>query len=147
MSATSVAGVAVGTPADEAERQLVAELGPPAADALPGCFGEAGRALTWDALTVFLSDGGGGGPVVLRGWTVGSGPGGERLALPYGTAVGQSTDEVVARVPAAAGAVREEGPYTGSFLVTSEEAPGLLWAAAREGAAVDEMSFEPEVCD
>lgn len=137
----------VGTPADEAEHQLTEALGRPVSEALPGCFGESGRSLTWGALTAYLSDGGEGGPVVLSGWTVVSGPNSQQFELPFETAVGQRTDEVMNKVPAAEGAIVAEGPYAEAFLVTTPKAVGLLWRADAEGAVVDEASYEAEVCD
>lgn len=137
----------VGTPAEEAEQQLTSALGRPVVEALPGCFGETGTSLTWDALTAYLSDGGDGGPVVLSGWTVVTGPNSQRIALPYGTAVGQRTAQVMSKVPAADGEVMTEGPYAESFLITTPRAVGLLWRADAEGAVVDEAAYEAEVCD
>lgn len=147
VSPTDVAGVRVGTAAEETEQQLTKALGRPVVEPLPGCFSETGKSLTWDALTAYLSDGGDGGPVVLSGWTVVSGPNSQRVTLPYGTAVGQRSTEVMSKVPAAEGEVVTEGPYAESFLVTTPKAPGLLWRADAEGAVVDEAAYEPEVCD
>lgn len=147
ISSTDVAGVPIGTAGDEAERRLTEALGRPAAEALPGCYGESGRSLTWGALTAYLSDGAEGGAVVLRGWRVTSGPNSQRIALPYETTVGQTTDEVMSRVPAAEGGAMTEGPYAESFLVTTPRARGLLWRANAEGGVVDEVAYEAEVCD
>jgi hypothetical protein len=147
VSSTDVAGVPVGTAGDEAERRLTEALGRPAAQALPGCYGESGRSLTWGALTAYLSDGAEGGAVILRGWTVTSGPNSQHIALPYETAVGQTTDEVMSRVPQAEGAAMTEGPYAESFLVTTPRARGLLWRANAEGGVIDEAAYEAEVCD
>lgn len=147
VSPANVAGVRIGAPADEAAQRLTRMLGRPATQALPGCHGESGRSLTWGALTAYLSDGADGGPVVLRGWVVTSGPNSQRIALPYETAVGQRTDEVMSRVPAAEGAAVTEGPYAESFVVTTPEAPSLLWRADEEGGVVDEAAYEAEVCD
>jgi hypothetical protein len=147
VSSTDVAGVPVGTAGDEAERKLTEALGPPVAEALPGCYGESGRSLTWGALTAYLSDGAEGGAAVLRGWVVTSGPNSQRIALPYETAVGQTTDEVMSRVPAAEGEAVTEGPYAESFLVTTPRSSGLLWRADAKGGLVDEVAYEAEVCD
>ena len=144
---TDVAGVRIGTSADEAEQQLTRRLGRPDTDPLPGCYGESGRFLTWDALTVYLSDRAGGGPVVLSGWTVESGPGSQRIALPYETAIGERTDVVMNKVPSSEGGVAPEGPYAESFIISTTKAVGLFWRADAEGAEVDEASYNPEGCD
>lgn len=147
VSTTDVAGVPIGTSGDEAERRLREALGRPQAQELPGCYGESGRSLTWGALTAYLSDGAEGGAVVLRGWTVTAGPNSQEMALPYETAVGQTTDEVMSRVPAAEGEAMTEGPYAGLFGVRTSRAPGLLWLADAAGGVVDEVAYEAEVCD
>lgn len=103
--------------------------------------------MTWGALTAYLSDAGESRPVVLRGWEVTTGSNSDRLSLPYGTAVGQTTDEVAAKVPAARGEAMTEGPYSDAYLVRTTEAPGLLWRADKKGGAVDTVAYEAEVCD
>lgn len=147
VSPTEVAGVSVGTVGDEAERELTEALGRPVTQELPGCYGESGRSLTWGALTVYLSDAAESGSVVLRGWMVTAGPNSQRIALPYETAVGQTTDQVMGRVPASEGEAMTEGPYAESFLVRTPRASGLFWRADAEGGVVEEVAYEAEVCD
>lgn len=147
VSATEVAGVPIGTPADDAEQRLTKALGRPVKEALPGCYGETGSSLTWGSLIAFVSDGAERGDVVLRGWVVTAGPNSQRIVLPYDTAVGQTTGEVMSRVPAAEGTDVMEGPYAESFLVTTPETPNLLWRANAEGGVVDVAAYKAEGCD
>ena len=142
-----VAGVPLGTAADEAERRLREVLGTPATEPLPGCYGESGRRLTWRALTAFLSDGADGGAVELSGWEVVSGAGAAAIELPYDTAVGDAVREVLARVPSSTGRVLEEGPEAGTYAVTTENADGLFWLSPDEDGVVVEASFRAESCD
>lgn len=148
VSPTEVAGVPLGIAADEAERRLRQTLGVPVRQRLQDCDGQSsGQALTWKALRVFLTDGGDGGPVVLSGWLVDAGANAKTIGLPYDTAVGDSARDVLARAPASTGETSTEGPYAGTFVVTTDEAPGLLWLAASEDGFVDEASFAAPWCD
>ncbi len=133
----------------EAERRLRAALGKPTeTEPLPGCYGESGRHLRWDTLTVFLSDSAS-GPVLLTGWTVGSGASRQRWRMPYDVAVGDRVREVLADVPRAEGAVPEEGENTLFFVVRTPDAPGLTWTSttADDNGRVADVSYQAEGCD
>lgn len=147
MSPTDVAGVRLGTAADEAEVQLREVLGVPVVQDLPGCNGESGRSLTWQALTASLGDGADGGPVELSGWLVTEGTGAGDVLLPYDTTVGDSAAGVLASLPGATGEIAAEGPYAESFLITTEEAVGLLWLSPTRDGNVVEASFGAQTCD
>ncbi len=148
LSTQAVAGVPLGTAAADAERRLREELGEPTrADASPGCNGETGRTLAWEQLSVFLVDDDGQDPV-LSGWS--AGPGGRfAYRLPFGTRLGETAAATERRVPRSAGALLEEGPYAGSYVVRTREHPDLLWTAAgdTEQDLVDEVSFAAPTCD
>lgn len=148
MSGDSVAGVAIETAGGEAERRLQDALGRPSqADALPACNGETGRLLVWEQLRVFIVAEGGADPV-LSGW---SAEASQRFdyRLPYGTRLGESAAATQRRVPRSSGSLAEEGPLTGSYVVTTSERSGLLWIA--QGSTADDpiadVSFEALACD
>ena len=122
-------------------------LGVPESEELPGCYGESGRSLRWSALTAFLSDSGDGGPVTLTGWTVHDAATEQNIVLPYKTAIGDTVHEVLATVPGSIGQVSDEGPYTGTFVIRTAEAPGLIWLSPKRDGNVVEASFEAEECD
>lgn len=143
----SVAGVRLGTEANDAERRLRQALGLPVSAELPDCNGEIGRTLTWKSLTAYLSDSGNGGTVRLSGWSVEAGPTAKDIALPYDTAVGEAMREVLSKVPAATGLALEEGPYAGRFAVTTERAPGLLWLSSNQRGQVTAAAFQAVSCD
>lgn len=149
VSTTSVAGVRLGTGAEDAEQRLRSRLGTPSAsEPLPGCYGESGRVLQWGALLVYLSDSAG-DEVVLSGWQVMHGASPWRLDLPYDVDVGDAMRHVLARVPGASGGVPEEGENTIWFVARTSRAPGLSWLSFRgdAGGAVDEISYNGESCD
>lgn len=148
VNTTSVAGVRIGTPAAEAERRLRAALGKPMKTPLPGCYGETGHYLSWDALTVFLSDLAS-GPVLLTGWDVDAGPSRWRWRLPYDVDVGDGMRTALRNVPDAEGAVPTEGGSTGSFVVHTSRAPGLTWTSttADEDGRVASVNYMGEGCD
>jgi len=148
LTAKAVAGVPLGTPADEAQRRLVAAIGKPSGrESVLGCNGETGRLLSWAQLTVFLIDYEGANPV-LSGWSAASS---EQYAyqLPYGTRLGETAAATQQRVPRSSGEQAEEGPLTGSYIVSTPEQQALLWIAAGGTAAdpIDEVSFERLSCD
>jgi hypothetical protein len=148
LSAKAVAGVPVGTSADEAERRLVAAIGKPTKrDALPGCNGDKGRLLVWDRLTVFLVGEGDANPV-LNGWEARASTR-YKYRLPYRTRLGETAAATQQRVPRSSGEQAEEGPRTGSYIVTTLEQPALLWIAAGGKAAdpIDEVRFQGYSCD
>ena len=149
---SAVAGVPLGTPAAEAERRLVAALGPARKVALPGCNGERGFWLSWETLTVVVSDeypGEYGGGIVLAGWTVIGGPSRHTFALPFDVLPGTPVREVLSRVPEAKG-MRGEGPTDGQFLVHTAKMPDLSWLSGSfdDSGVVDDVSFRnPATCD
>ena len=152
---TSVAGVRLGTPAAEAERRLTAALGRPRKLALPGCNGERGFWLSWETLTVLLSDEYGdeygtesSDAVVLAGWTVIGGTSKHKLALPYDVLPGTPMRDVLTRVPGAKGNPGE-GATEGQYLVHTEQTPDLLWLSGSfdDSGVVDEVTFRNATCD
>lgn len=149
VNTTSVADVAIGTRAAEAERRLRAELGTPSmSEPLPGCYGESGQVLVWDTLVVYLSDSAS-GPVVLTGWNVVPGVSRYRWRLPYDVATGDGMRKALADVPGAVGAVPSEGENTLFFVVRTDRAPGLTWTSttADEDGRVAKVDFRGEGCD
>jgi len=147
VSTTAVAGVPLGTAADEAERRLTSTLGKPVTDPLPGCYGETGRSLTWGRLTAYLSDGAEAGEVVLRGWAVTSVATGPDVKLPFETAVGDSVAEVRAKVPSSIGETATEGEFAGSYLIRTPRAPSLFWKAPSPTGLVTDVDYMAEGCD
>ena len=132
----------------EAERRLREAIGQPTqAKELPACNGETGRFLIWEQLTVFVVGESGRDPV-LTGWTAEPS---KRFdyQLPFGTRLGESAAATQRRVPRSSGSVAEEGPLTGTYVVTTPERPGLLWIAKGPGAQdpVVEVSFQALACD
>jgi hypothetical protein len=147
VSLSAVADVAMGTAARTADRRLTERIGVPVRRELSGCNGERGHTLTWGRLVAYISDGGEGGAVVLRGWEVTAAATGPRVELPYRTAVGQATAEIRARVPEAQAETFTEGPYAGSYVITTPQAPSLFWAADAPKESVSRASYRSEVCD
>lgn len=145
----SVAGVRIGTPATEAERRLRAALGKPTSTSpLPGCYGESGRFLTWDTLTVNLSDSAS-GPVLLTGWNVERGVSRYRWRLPYDVSAGDTIRKVLANVPGAKGSVPQEGANTTWFIVHTDRARYLTWTSTTgdKNGRVADVDYNGEGCD
>lgn len=115
---------------------------------LPGCYGETGHDLSWDTLTVYLSDSAS-GPVLLTGWNVEAGPSRLDLRLPYDVAAGDSVRKALTNVPDARGGVPEEGGNTMFFVVRTDRAPGLTWTSttADENGRVAQVNYKGEGCD
>ena len=149
LSSSTVADVPLGTDAAEAERRLVALLGPPTSsdEELSDCNGDRSGHLAWDGLTVFLLSQDARG-LVLSGWSARAGAGFD-YRLPFGTLLGKSGAETQRKVPRSSGVLLEEGPYAESYVVTTPEEPGLVWLTDGPHAddLIDEVSFQAPTCD
>lgn len=149
LSATHVAGVRIGTEARAAERALRARLGPPRTEPIPSCPGERGRLLSWDTLTVILSDGADGGPVTLYGWSVERGRSRFAYALPYGVALGTTARRAVRQIPGGTG-IAGEGQFAGSYLVYTRRVEQLRWLSLHtttDRGPVDLVAYRSATCD
>jgi hypothetical protein len=150
LSDETVAGVAMGTAATEAERRLQASLGRPTyADDEPGCNGEKGRQLIWgegELVVYMLAEGGAG--AALSGWSASRT---QRFdyRFPYGTRLGESAAAIERRVPGATGRAMTEGDYAESYVVETPNRPGLVWRAkgASARAPIFEVAYNPVGCD
>ena len=148
VSASAVDGVPMGTPADEAERRLRHSLGDADVQDLTGCNGGSGRRLIWGTFQVVLSDKAG-ERVQLHGWSLRPGVSRVSYALPYDVQPGDAMQDVLERVPGAAG-VPGEGAYDERyFIVHTDRTPDLLWRSDEKGrsGAVEEISFRDPSCD
>ena len=149
LSATSVAGVRIGTAAADAERQLRERLGAPdETTALPGCEGEEGTQVKWGIFTVVLSNEGH-GPVLLRGWSLRWGSSHVRFTTPYDVQIGDPIRDALRRVPEAVG-VDSSGEDEGGYVVSTKKVPQMFWIATSIPSAkgdVDEISYNDPGCD
>ena len=149
LSSSAVADVPLGTEAADAERRLVALLGPPTSsdEELSDCNGDRSGHLAWDGLTVFLISEDARG-LVLSGWSARASPGID-YRLPFDTLLGESAAETEGKVPGSSGVLLEEGPYADSYVVTTPGEPGLRWLADGPQAVdlIDEVTFEAPTCD
>ena len=149
LSSSAVADVPLGTEAADAERQLVASLGPPTSsdEELSDCNGDRSGHLAWDGLTVFLLSEDARG-LVLSGWSAQASAGFE-YQLPFDTQLGESAAETQRKVAGSSGALSEEGPYAESYVVTTPDEPGLVWLTDGPQAddLIDEVSFQAPTCD
>lgn len=140
----------MGTAAAAAERALRAKLGPPRAEQIPECTGEKGRLLHWDTLEVILSDGADGGAVTLFGWSVKPGKSRYTYALPYDVDLGTPTRQAVRAIPGGTGMAAEEGPYSGSYLVSTPRVEQLFWLSGEtpnDRGVIDYIAYRSATCD
>jgi hypothetical protein len=141
LSESAVAGVPMGTPADQAERLLRQSLGDADED-VAICGTDSYRRLKWGSFSVLLGNEGTG--KVLRGWNLRDGVSRVFYQPPFDVQPGDAMSTVSKRVPGAVG----EGPLD-RYVVHTDRSPDLRWISTYKGAGgwVDEIAFRSFDCD
>jgi hypothetical protein len=133
LTPTSVAGVAVGGSAANAEKKMRQLLGAPTAqDNVPGCSlstpaSDSRRLTSWGSLALVAgSSGSSKGKVV--GWTVRAGPLPATVRLPYSVTTATPVSSAMKLVP---GATAQWDDVFQMYMITTPQASGMVWSGER----------------
>jgi hypothetical protein len=150
LTATSVAGVAIGASATGLEQALRTAFGKPTQvkDISFGCpFGgtsEPRRKLTWGGLTVWLAHPG--PSVMLRKWEIQPGTLPAGLVLPYGVSTSTTVAHAVATIPGAHHSWLD--PFQ-MYLIQTDTAPDMAWSGSKQSGSgkITYITSLLELCD